>query len=217
MMIFTIALLLGSQDKWLFEEKFKTAPGKDYAWVRQDAGASKVDKGALLLKALPGTIWEKSATQKNLLLRSLPAAKEEDGPLSVEAVVSNSPEADDEQAGIMLYQDDDTYMKLCRERVKGKLTIVFARELGGIATSLAEIESAAPSHRLRFRMEGQKVSAEVLPEGAPKWILAGYCEAPFRKPEASKAALYACGAPAGTDRWARFSEFRVGHPAPVDQ
>lgn len=213
----TLALLLSLQDKWLFEDKFAAAPAKGYAWVRQDAGASKLDKGALLLKALPGTIWDQAATQKNLLLRPLPAAKDEDGPLSVEAVVSNAPEVDDEQAGIMLYQDDDTYLKLCRERVKGKMTIVFARELGGIATSLAEIESAAPSHKLRIRFEGQKVSAEVLPLGAPKWVLAGYCETPFAKPERAKAALYACGAPAGADRWGRFTDFRIGHAAPVDQ
>jgi regulation of enolase protein 1 (concanavalin A-like superfamily) len=213
-MILALALLL--QDKWLFEDKFAAAPGKGYAWVRQDAAASKVEKGALLLKTLPGTIWEKTATQKNLLVREIPAYKAEEGSIAVEVTVATAPGADSEQAGIMLYKDDDNYLKLCRERVAGKVQIVFTRELGGAAVSPVERNDAAASHKLRIRWEPNKVYAEILPAGSPKWVVAGYCESPFRTPEGVKVALYACGAPADANRWAQFTDFRIGHPAPVE-
>jgi regulation of enolase protein 1 (concanavalin A-like superfamily) len=213
-MILALSLLL--QDKWLFEDKFAAAPGKGYAWVRQDAAASKVEKGALLLKPLPGTIWEKTATQKNLLVRELPAWKPEEGSIAAEVTVTNAMGADSEQAGLMLYLDDDNYLKLCRERVGGKTQIVFARERAGAAVCPVERDDPAASHKLRIRWEGQRVSAEILPAGAPKWIAAGYCESPFPKPEGVKVALYACGAPADANRWAQFTDFRIGHPAPVE-
>lgn len=214
-MLLALALLL-AQDKWLFEDKFAAAPGKGYAWIRADAAASKVEKGALLLKSLPGTIWEKTATQKNLLVRELPAWKPEEGSIAAEVTVANAPAVDDEQAGLMLYLDDDNYLKLCRERVKGKMQIVFARERGGVAVCPVERDDAAASHRLRIRWEGQRVSAEILPAGAPKWISAGYCESPFPKPEGVKVALYACGGKAEAPGWAQFTDFRIGHPKAVE-
>src|SRR5688572_16285049 len=184
-MILALALAL-AQDKWLFEDKFAAAPGKGYSWIRADAAASKVEKGALLLKPLPGTIWEKTATQKNLLVRDLPAWKAEEGSIAAQVTVTNVMGVDGEQAGLMLYADDDNYLKLCRERVGGKTQIVFARELAGFATSQAERDDTAASHKLRIRMEPNKVYAEILPAGAPKWLVAGYCESPFRKPEGLK-------------------------------
>lgn len=210
-MLLTLALL--PQDTWLFEDKFAQAPGKGYAWVRPEAAASKVEKGSLFLKPLPGQIWAKDATQKNILTREIPAVKAEEGSIVFEVLVKDAAEREYEQAGLMLYKDDDTYVKLCRERVKGKNQIVFARELGGVANCPAERDDPAPSHRLRLRWEPQKLSAEILPAGASKWITAGSCEPPFRSLEGVKAGLYACGADADAQRWAQFSEFRIGHAA----
>jgi regulation of enolase protein 1 (concanavalin A-like superfamily) len=211
----SLALALLLQDKWLFEDKFTAAPGKGYAWVRQDAAASKVEKGSLYLKPLPGQIWEKDATQKNILTREIPAYKAEEGSIVFEVLVKDAAETEYEQAGLLLYKDDDTYVKLCRERVKGKNQIVFARELGGVAYCPGERDDPAPSHRLRLRWEPQKLSAEILPQGAAKWITAGYCEPPFRTLDGVKVGLYATGAAADSKRWAQFSEFRIGHaPAP---
>lgn len=211
MMIFTLLLL--AQDKWLFEDKFTTSPGKGYQWVRPDATAVKVEKGVLHLKALPGTMWEKSTSQKNLLTRELPKLNPEDGPVAVEALVTSEPGVDGEQAGIVFYENDDSYVLLARARAGGKLQTLFARELGEFSTAVAERDETAASHRLRIRWEGQKVSAEVLPAGSPKWVSAGYCESPFKDPAKVKVALFARGDGA---RWARFSEFRVGHPAPIE-
>jgi regulation of enolase protein 1 (concanavalin A-like superfamily) len=212
----TLVLALLLQDKWLFEDKLAAKPGKGWSWIREDAAAAKVEKGALHLKALPGTIWEKAATQKNILVRELPAYKAEEGSIAVEVAVTHAPGVDGEQAGIMLYQDDDNYLKLCRGRVDGKTGIIFSRELAGFPTTPGERVDGAASHRLRIRWEPQRVTAEILPAGAPKWLVAGYCESPFRKPEGVKVALYACGAPADAARWAQFSDFRIGHPAPVE-
>jgi regulation of enolase protein 1 (concanavalin A-like superfamily) len=208
-------LLAAVQDKWAFEDKFAGKLGKGWSWIREAAGGYKIDKAALQIKPLPGTLVEKANDGKNLLVRALPTA--EDGSVAVDVVVASAPGVDGEEAGILLYQDDDTWVKLARGRVEGTVRVIFARELSGVSVPLARREEPGASYRLRLRLEDRRVQAEVLPAGAAKWIIAGYCESPFAKPEAVKAALYAHGAPADAGRWATFTEFRAGLPAPVDR
>ena len=201
-------------DKWAFEEKFGGKPGKGWTWTREDAASWKVEKNTLQIKPLPGTLWETANSTKNLLLRDLPAAEE--GTVAVEAVVANAPAVEGEEAGLLLYQDDDTYVKLVRGFVNGKPHVIFSRELKGFAVLLSQREDGAASHRLRLRWEDRRVVAEMLGAGAAKWVVAGYCESPFAKPEGMKAGLFAQGAPADAKRWATFSEFKLGYPASVD-
>ncbi len=201
-----------SQDKWVFEEKFAGKPGKGWSWIREEAGSWKVEKNALHLKALPGTLWEGANSAKNILVRALPAP--DDGSVAVEAVVAGAPAVEGEEAGILLYQDDDTYVKLVRTFLEGKPHLLFAREAKGVAVTLQSRQEAAASHRLRLRLEDRRVQAEFLAAGASKWVVAGYAESPF-PPEGLKAGLYAQGAPAAAPRWATFTDFRMGSPASV--
>lgn len=224
-MLFAMALLLQSSvgkltasfcqqtDKWVFEEKFAGKPGKGWSWMREDAGAWKAEKNALHIKALPGTLWEAANSTKNILVRALPAA--DDGTIAVEAVVASAPAVEGEEAGILLYQDDDTYVKLVRTFLRGKPHLLFARELKGFAISLQEREEAAASQRLRLRWEDRRVQAEFLPAGAAKWIVAGYAEAPFPQADGVKGGLFAQGSPAAAPRWATFTDFRMGSPASI--
>jgi putative heme-binding domain-containing protein len=48
-----LVVVLLSQEKVVLEEKFAGKPGAGWTWAREDAGAWKVDGGALQIKALP--------------------------------------------------------------------------------------------------------------------------------------------------------------------
>jgi regulation of enolase protein 1 (concanavalin A-like superfamily) len=208
-----VLALFGAQDKWAVEDPFAGKLGKGWSWTREAAGGHAFDKAALKIKPLPGSLAEKANSTKNLLLRALPPG--EDGVVAVEVEVANAPAVEGEEAGILLYQDDDHWTKLSRIYVDGKLKVGFEREARGFPSPAGQREEAGASHRLRLRWEDRRVQAEILPAGAPKWIIAGYCEAPFTNPEGVKVALFAQGAPADAARWASFSGFRAGVPAPV--
>jgi len=77
-----LLVVLLSQEKVLLEEKFAGKPGAGWTWAREDAGAWKVDGGALQIKALPGKIWYKTKTAKNVQVRKLPDKGTADAPLA---------------------------------------------------------------------------------------------------------------------------------------
>lgn len=213
-MLLAFALLL--QDKWLFEDPLAGKLGKGWSWTRESAGGWAFEKTALKLKPLPGSLAEKANDAKNLLVRALPPLEADALPLGVEVEIADAPGADGEQAGLLLYQDDDTWVSLARANVKGALHVVFSRELKGFHTPLATRPETGASHRLRLRWEDRRILAELLPAGSSKWLVGGYCESPFLKREAVKAALYASGGPAEGTRLSSFRNFKLGHPAPVD-
>lgn len=204
---------LPAQDKWAVEDAFAGKLGPGWTWTRESAAAHKVDKAGLQIKPLPGSLVDKANDAKNLLVRALPAA--EDGVVAVEVEVKNAPAVDGEEAGLLLWKDDDAWVKLTRAQVEGKLKVVFAREKQPFSVVVAEREEAGASHRLRLRWEDRRIQAEILPAGGAKWVVAGYCESPFAAMEGVKVALVASGAPADAGRWAVFSGFRAGVPAPV--
>src|SRR5207247_9278141 len=98
-------------------------------WLREDAAAWKLETGALKIKALPGTLFYKTNNAKNVLLRKSPTAGTEAEPVAFEATVESAPAKDAEQVGILFYVDDDNYVKVVREYLKGKTSAVLAREV----------------------------------------------------------------------------------------
>jgi hypothetical protein len=58
-----------AKEKVLVEEQFTGELGKDWSWVREDPKAWRLEKGALVLRTLPGYLHAKSNDSKNILLR----------------------------------------------------------------------------------------------------------------------------------------------------
>lgn len=199
-----------AQDTVLFEEKAQKKLADGWTWVREDAKAWKVADGAIEIRALPGTLWEKANSAKNVLLRKPPAPGTDDQPFAIEATVKNAPAQAAEQAGVILYQDDDTYIKLVREHLEGKLFIVMALERGGETIVWAKKEMTGESHGLRLIRQGMKVQGEVKMGNPPAWIPAYYGESPFKGEV--KAGLVAHGGPDKPERWARFTDVRIVKP-----
>jgi regulation of enolase protein 1 (concanavalin A-like superfamily) len=195
------------QEKVLFEEKFQKKLSDGWTWVREDAKGWKIADGGLEIRAQAGTIWEKTNSAKNLLLRKPPVKGGDEDPFAIEATVKSAPAATAEQAGVILYQDDDTYVKLVREHLEGKVWVVMAREAGGQTTVWAKKEVEGEVHGLRLISHGMKIQGEVKQGNPPMWMPAYYGETPFKGE--FKAGLVAHGAPADAQRWARFTDVRI--------
>jgi regulation of enolase protein 1 (concanavalin A-like superfamily) len=192
----------------LFEEKFGAALGEGWTWVREDAKAWRLEGGALHIRALPGSLWEKENTAKNVLVRALPAGAD---PVAVEVTVTSAPAAQAEQAGLLWYSDDDHYIKLVREFTDKALMAVMVTEDGMKLAVVGEKKKlpTGDAASLRLVRKGGKLTGQY--KGADGgWKDVGTCDAPAW----DKVALFAHGAQAPeTDRWARFDGFRVTSPA----
>lgn len=203
-----LALLF--QDKVLFEEKFEGKLSDGWTWVREDAAGWKLEGGALKIKAQPGKLWYKTKTAKNVLLRKLPAKGTADAPVAVEVTVEGAPETTSEQCGLYLQFDDNNFVKIIREHLKGKTNVLMVRELKGIPEPQPLKEEPAVPLRLRLVWSGAKVSGAYKTTG--DWVSVGEVESP--SPDGAASAALAChGGAADADRWGKFTDFKVVKPA----
>ncbi len=200
-------LALSFQGGPLFEDKFSEKLADGWTWVREEAGAWKLDGGALRIKTLPGTLWFRTNTAKNVLVRKPPAAPTEGEPISIEVTVESTPETNAEQAGLLIYVDDGNYAKLVREALKGKPHAVFAREAKGIPAHHPPKEDEAAAFRFRIVWAGAKLSGFYRPSAGGDWVhLGDYDVPPGENPQIG---LCAHGGAADADRWAVFKDFRI--------
>lgn len=207
-----LAFAWTAQDKPLFEEKFQKKLSDGWTWVREDAKGWKLTEGALEIRALPGALKGKENSAKNLLLRKAPAAGTPDEPFAIEATVKSAPAQAGEQAGVIVYENDDTYVSFVREHKDGKLFVRMIREMAGEEIVWAERELEGEAHALRIIHMGNKIQAEVMTGKPPMWMPAYYGEPPFKG--AVKAGLVAFGGPANAERWAKFTSVRFVRPEP---
>jgi len=199
-----VALL--AQEKVLLEEKFAAKPGPGWSWVREDAGAWKVEGGALHIKSLPGKIWYKTKTAKNFLTHKVPAAGTAEAPVSVEVTLESAPEITAEQAGLYLHFDDANFVKIIRENVKGKVQVLLVREQKNVPEPLTPKEESAGTVRLRLTWAGGKVSGAYKTTG--DWVPVGEVEVPAGVDGANVGLASHGGAP-DADRWAKFTALRI--------
>jgi beta-glucosidase len=85
-----------------------SAPGPQWTWVRNDPAAESESGGALNITAQTGDLNAATNTAKNLLLQ--PALG--DWAAETKMTLSTTPHAANQQAGLIVYQDDDDYLKL---------------------------------------------------------------------------------------------------------
>jgi len=195
-----------TQEKVLFEEKFGAKLSDGWAWTREDAAGWKLEGGALKIKAQPGKIWYKAKTAKNVLLRKLPEKGTAEAPVALEVTADSGPETNSEQCGLYLHFDDNNFVKIIREHLKGKTNVLLVREQKGIPEPQPPQEAAATPVKLRLVWSGAKVSGAYKTTG--DWIPVGELDAPASE-AAPSAGLASHGGAADADRWAKFTDFRI--------
>jgi len=204
------AILVLAQEKPLFEEKFEGKLSEGWSWVREDPAAWKLEGGALKIKAQPGTIYYKTNNAKNMLLISSPAAGTEADPVAAEVTVASEPGVNGEQAGLLLYVDDNNYVKLVREYDKpkdgdGRVSAVMLREAKAIPEPFQK-KPESPE-RLRLVWAGGKVTGQFKTGEAGVWVTVATVDAP--PGEHPRFGLCSNGAPPDADRWATLRNFRI--------
>ena len=212
----TVAILLAAtlgaggvaeeKEKALFEERFGDRLGDGWSWVREDAKAWKLDKGALVLRTSTGGLWMKDNSSKNLLLRTPPEVKE--GGFVVEVLDENEPTNAFEHAGLVWYLDDDNYVALLKEKVGNKQVVQLVSETGGKPkVGFAEKPYEGKTAWLRLGVSGGKARGQFRATEKADWLTLGECDLPGKG--AARIGLMTGYAAKDAEHWSRFSGFRI--------
>lgn len=128
-----------------------------WSWVREDPGhwSLSAAPGNLRISTQAGEIWQSLSSALNILLQH---ADEEDWVMTAKATFSSLPSVNYQQAGLIVYQDDDNYFKLVRCYGDGR-TFEFGREVNGTYSKQAVPEDLGLTVWLRIRKAGDNYSA----------------------------------------------------------
>lgn len=137
----------------VFRDAFHAAPDAPWTWVRGDPKTRRT-RGGLSIRTEPGGLMGPGGDAKNILLRPLdPRAR------AASVSVETQPASQFEQAGLILYRDDDNYAKLVREFVDGETCVVFVVETEGRPRVVAKVPAPPGTTRLAFNFTAGGVSA----------------------------------------------------------
>jgi len=185
----------------VYKADFSKELDKDWSFVREDKADWRLKDGKLQLLAQPSNIWGKANKKtQNFLLRSLPGPK-----ATVEVVVDFNPKKEYEQAGLMLYVDDDNYIKFDRELYGGQsCTLVLESKAKPKVVKKIPFREG-PLH-LRLEITDGKVKAMVKAPDGKEWTTHGQTKLPGKVNEV-KVGMFALQGDAKAPRWATFSDF----------
>ena len=189
--------------QYLFQDDFEGRLSEGWSWVREQPQTWSLRKGALVVRTLPGTLWGSTNTAKNLLLRELPSHESD---WAAEVRVSLHPSLDGEQAGLLLYGDDDNYIKLVKE-YKDRAYAILVREQNQSGKTIGRLPISEDAVELRLVSRAGVVQAYMREGSAGAWRLVGECEPLPRS--GLRIGLLTHVSPGETDRSAEFSWFRI--------
>ena len=175
-------------------------PGWD--WVRENPKGHRMSEGALELRSQKARIWS-GVGARNILVEKSTA----EGRTASVLVSHIEPETKYEQGGLLVYRDDDHFVKYVNEFIQGDYYVVLAREVGGKGRVFAKIKVEGKSTGLRLRVEGDKVIASYAVGGNNQFKVAGQCNLPGAGQ--SHFALFAQDGSDEKVRWIRFRNLKT--------
>jgi regulation of enolase protein 1 (concanavalin A-like superfamily) len=128
---------------------------KNASIINPSKGGIQTEKGVVTITANTGSMWGKGNSCSDIIIFPKKLKK-----ASVELSLRFMPETGGEQAGIVLYIDNDNYIKLVREMVGNEHTIVLAKEIAGEPSTelLTAFESAVVDLRLDINSDSITVN-----------------------------------------------------------
>ena len=141
-----------------YKADFSSGLDDGWSFVREDKTQWRLQDGNIELLAQPTNIWgKKNNKTKNFLLRDFPGEA-----FTVEVTVEFNPRKEYEQAGLMIYMDDDNYIKFDRELYAGQ-SCTLVLESGAKPKVIKKIAFREGPLRLRLEIAQQReVSAFVI-------------------------------------------------------
>jgi regulation of enolase protein 1 (concanavalin A-like superfamily) len=207
LIVATIGLLpfAGMAGDVLFKDDFKGSLADGWSWVREHREGWRVTPHGLEIRVEPGNMWGPANNAKNVLVRPVPEPAEREIAVSVQ--VENRPTEQYEQANLVWYYDDSHMVKIGLEQVDGKLTIVMGREEKDRTRTIAIIPVDSHAVGLRFLAKGTQLRGQFRTKESEPWRDAGECDLPVHG--APRVSLQCYQGPGHTERWARFTAFRI--------
>lgn len=202
LMTIIYAMPVAAADK--YEANFGKKLDEKWSFIREDKADWRLKDGNLQLLAQPSNIWgKKNEGTENFLLRPLPGKA-----FTVEVTVDFTPENNYEQAGIMIYGDDDNYIKFDRELVKKKqsCTLVLESEAKPRAVKMTPFRDGPL--QLRLVIDNGKVIAQVKSPKDKTWTDHGHTTLPGRVDKLG-VGLFALNGDKDEPRWATFRKFSL--------
>ncbi len=198
---FAASLAPASAEPEFLDEFAKAPSAPTWSWVREDPEGWRIKDGALEVRAQTGRVWAGKGA-KNILVLEHPAG----GASAAVDVDLGAPKTKYEQGGLLVYRDDDNFVKLIVEHIDGGFFIVMAREIGRRGKVFTKIDIGSKAARIRSAVAGDKVTVSYKLPGEDKWRAAGECELPGAA-EAKFAIFNQDGSDTET-RWIRFDNFK---------
>ena len=192
----------------LFFDSFEQAPQSPWQWIREDPDAHRTSEKGLEIKIAQGSLMGGGRGVKNILVRPLP---EEAKFVSVH--VSADHKVQYEQAGMILYRDDDNYVKLVLERVGEEHNIVLVVEFDAAAKVVGKVPRPQKSASVGIEFSDGKFIVHIWDE--EKHAVMGSAEFPMSP--RPRVGVFTHGGEAGADRWACFQDFGVYSEVPFDK
>lgn len=126
---------------------------RDWHWLRESPDEWSLEGEALKLRTQPDRIWAGEGA-KNLLVANALCGGSASAAADVALVDAVGKF---EQCGLLVYVDDDTFVKLVVEHIEGLHYVVMGQEIQKQRKVLAKIEIPDSRARLRFEIEGGQV------------------------------------------------------------
>lgn len=137
-------------------------PPQGFRWDKPVVGHATRDKAGLHLRNQAGRIWAGKGNRNRLLTKETVVNGDA---VTVDLELRNALHKY-EQAGLVLHQNDDAFVKFVVEHINGVHYVVMGRELEGKRKVLAKIEIMGSRADLRLRLKDGQVLAQWRPGGA---------------------------------------------------
>ena len=189
----------------LFEDPFQDELKAGWQWVRGTPVDHRVQSGVLQMRSMPGGLFEQDNNVRNMVLRPLAGAPGETA--AVEVHVSNQPTAIYENAGLVLYRDDDNYVTVMKEFMRDELVVAMGCEVNGDGDVPARQAYEATDVWLRMEVSRRGVKSYYRPGKNDRWETLGECALPGKADV--RIGLMAAYGDASVERWVQFRGFRI--------
>jgi len=215
-----------------FRDDFKGNLGEGWSWVREHREYWRVTQRGLEVRIEPGNMWGPANDARNVLVRPAPDATK--GEVEVSVYMENTPSEQYEQVDLVWYYDDGHMVKIGRELVDGKISIVMGREQDDRTQTIAIVPLQIPvsvrlipltdtrtnchvaialvegaAVRLRLQVKGDHIRGQFRAPDGGGWREAGECDLPTPANGNAKISLQFYQGPAHAEHWARVTEFRI--------
>ncbi len=201
LMLYASEKTVNNKNHILYKDTLHSPPAEPWTWIRENPDAHRSGQQGLKIKIQPGGLMGAGKDAKNILVRPLP-----DDAKSVKVQVDAEHKTQFEQAGLILYHDDDTYIKLVLEMVDEKVWVVFVVEKETKAAVINKVPRPEGDAWVAMDFAGNSVKTYCWGKKEKK-IEIGKAEFPM-EPKPRIGVFTQSGQP-GSDRWATFEHFTI--------